>query len=308
MFKKVKAKLISYIDQAVDRRIDGTVDRKIEQILPVLAQLVDFHNSPEEKHQSYYDRTRNLEELKKRFLNNGIPVEEMDIDINDFENWLDSFPALQKHYSHMGDVVIEKCLEHYLTYNRLNIRTEDIFIDIAACGSPWANILRNSGVKSYRLDMTYPKGIHGIDIGANAADTKLPSNFASVLALHCAFQCFMGDSDFLFIREANRILKKDGRLGIVPLYCDHTYFVLTSPYYDQQFVHIETGAKRVWRDDKYQEPFSRYYSPEVFAQRIFSELGNMKGKLLFVGNLGELLKKYPGQKVYCHFMFYGQKL
>ncbi len=300
MLSKIKAKLISYIDQ--------TVDRKIEQILPILSQLVDFQNSPEENHQSYYDRTRNLEELKKGFLDNGIPVEEIDIDIHDFENWLNRFPAVRKHYSDMGDVLIEKCVEHYLTYKCLDIKIGDTFIDIAASGSPWANILSNSGVESYRLDITYPKGIHGIDIGADAADTKLPNNFASVLALHCAFQCFMGDSDFLFIREAIRILKKNGRLGIVPLYCDNTCLVLTSPYCNQQLVNIEANAKRVWRDDKYNEPFSRYYSPEVFAKRIYAELENMKGKLFYIRNVYELLERYRGQKIYCHFMFYCEKL
>ncbi len=310
MLNRIKARLTRYIDQTVNKKlehIDQIVDKKLEQILPILSQLVDFQNSPAENHQSYYDVTRNLEELKKRFWDSGIPVEDIEIDVNDFEHWSDRFPGVRKHYSDMGDVVIEKCLEHYLTYKHLNIKTEDTFIDVAASGSPWAEILSNSGVKSYRLDIIYPKGVHGVNIGADAADTQLPDNFASVLALHCAFQCFVGDADFLFMREAVRILKKNGRLGIVPLYCDNTYLVLTSAYCDQQSVHIEPGAKRVWRDDQYKEPFSRYYSPEVFAKRIYAELANMNGTLFYFRNINELVERYSGQKIYCHFMFYCQK-
>jgi hypothetical protein len=301
MLTSIKTKLKQYIER--------TVDKKIEQTLPILYQLVDFRSSPQEDRQPYYERTRNPTELRKRFINCGIPVEEIDVNIEDFENWLTKFPEIRKHYSDSEDVTIEKCLEHYLTYKHLNVTEDDVFIDIAASGSPWANILSNLGVKSYRLDITYPKGIHGINIGADAADTKLPNNFASILALHCAFECFMGDADLLFIREANRILRNGGRLGIVPLYCDDTYLVLTSPYCDQRLVSIEPGAKRVWRDDKHKEPFSRHYSPEVFAKRIYSELGNnVKGKLLYIGNIDELVERYKGQRIYCNFMFYWQKL
>lgn len=300
MFSNIKAKLLGYIDQAINR--------KIEQMLPILSQLMDFQNSPEEDRQSYYERIRNPEELKKRFINTGILVGEIDIDIEDFKNWLANFPEIRQHYSDMGDVTIEKCLEHYLTYKYLNITQRDIFIDIAASQSPWTNILNNAGVKSYRLDISYPKGIHGVNIGADAADTKLPDNFASVLALHCAFECFMGDTDFLFIREANRILRNNGRFGIVPLYCDDIHLVLTSPFCDQRLVSIEPEAKRVWRDDKYKEPFSRHYSPEVFAKRIYSELGNMKGKLFYIRNINQLAEVYKGQRIYCYFMFYCQKV
>lgn len=249
MLRKIKTRLKNYVDY--------TIDKKIEQILPILAQLIDFQSSPEEDRQSYYDRTRNPVELKERFIKAGIPVEEVEVDIEDFKNWLTKFPEVKQYYSDRGDVVIEKCLEHYLTYKHLNVTEDDVFIDIAAAGSPWASILNNAGVKSYRLDLAYPQGIHGLNIGTDTADTKLPADFASILSLHCAFECFMGDADFLFIREANKILKNKGRLAIIPLYCDDIYLVLTSPYCNQQSITIEPDAKRVWRDDKYKAPFSR---------------------------------------------------
>ena len=151
----------------------------------------------------------------------------------------------------MGDVFIEKCLEHYLTYLHLNISEGDIYIDVASGGSPWAGILNARGGegaevrgqknrgrrqgrgRAYRLDLSFPKGTKGIDIGADAGDTKLPDSFASVLSSQCAYECFMGDADILFVEEASRILDKKGRYGIASLYLSDIHFVSTSPYCNQ---------------------------------------------------------------------------
>ena len=159
-------------------------------------------------------------------------------------------------------------------------------------------------VRAYRLDLSYPDGIRGINIGADAGDTKLPDNFASVLSLQCAYECFMGEADVKFVREASRILNDSGRYGIVPLYLEDEYFVSTSPFCDQSEVKIEPGAKKVWRDDEYRVPFSRHYSPEAFFRRIYSAIPkDMEGKVLYFGNLDEVMEKYPGQRIYCFFMF-----
>lgn len=55
-------------------------------------------------------------------------------------------------------------------------------------------------------------------------------------------------------------------------------------------------------------PFSRHYSPESSAGRIYSQIpGGMEGKVLYFGNLKEVMEKYPGQCVYCFFMFVSEK-
>ncbi len=209
----------------------------------------------------------------------------------------------------MSDIFIEKCLEHYLTFRYLNISAGDVYIDIASSGSPWAGILNKRGREAYRLDLSFPKGINGNDIGADAGDTKLPTDFASVLSLQCAYECFMGDADILFIEEASRILDRKGRYGIVPLYLADVHFVSTSPYCNQEYVTIEAEAKRVWRDDEYKAPFSRHYSPESFSERIYSRIPpEMEGKILYFNNLDEVMRHYPGQRVYCFFMFLCEKI
>ena len=298
-FQQVKVKLKTLIDR--EKNCFKNRNSLIE------AQLGQFENCSAEERQSFYDENRNYYEFKERLIELGVPVKDIEIDINDFEMWRKMNPAMENSYKRLGDVFIEKLLEHYLTYTLLEIKVGDVFIDVAASGSPWADTLSERGIESYRLDLSYERGINGRDIGANASDTKLPDNFASVLTLHCAYECFMGDADRLFIKEAERILKNNGRFAIVPLYFDPIYLILTSPYCDQGEVIIDPGAKKVWRDDKYKAPFSRHYSPEVFVKRIYSKLNTLKGQLYFVNNIGEIQQAYPDQKVYCYFTFVGRK-
>ena len=308
--------VITWVKGKVRSRIANLVKAEVEKAMEyMLPQLIEFQNSPKEHRQSYFDHTKDAfgnrglyAGLKDRLLAIGIPVEEVDIDISDFERWLDDFSEIKKYYQNMGDVFVEKCLEHYLAFRHLKIANDDVYIDIAAAGSPWADILNKRGLKSYRLDLAYPEGIHGINIGADAGNTKLPDAFASVLSAHCAYECFMGDADIRFVGEAARILNEKGRYGIVPLYLDDIYFVATSPYCNQQDVIIESEAKRVWRDDEYKVPFSRHYSPESFKRRIYSSIpDSMTGKVLYFRNLTDVMEHYQGQRIYCFFMFYCEK-
>jgi hypothetical protein len=278
MIGRVKRKITSKISNI----LRSAVRSEIENALPIISQLIEFQNSAKEDRQSFYDHTKDplgsigfYEGLKDRLLSAGVPVKPVDVDIPDFERWLNDFPEVGRHYEKMGDVFIEKCLEHYLTYRYLNISSGDVYIDVASSGSLWAEVLnsrteirghpgemrsavvnefhragrsevggRRSGVKAYRLDLSYPEGIRGIDIGADAGDTKLPEGFASVLSLQCAYECFMGDADIRFVEEANRILNKKGRYGIAPLYLADIHFVSTSPYCNQAEVGRQKSEVR----------------------------------------------------------------
>lgn len=303
------------LDGHIANLVRAAVKQEMEDILLLIPQLIEFQNSSKEDRQSYYDLTKNplgnlslYSKLKDRLLAVGIPVEEVDIDLSDFEHWLEAFPEIRKYYESMGDVRVEKCLEHYLAFRHLNISKNDVYIDIAASESPYASILNKKGLKAYRLDLIYPRGIHGIDIGADASSTELPDGFATAMSAHCSYECFMGDADIRFLSEADRILNRKGRYGIIPLYLDDTYFISTSPYCNQKDIKIESEARKVWRDDKYRVPFSRHYSPEAFQKRIYSNLPkNMKGKVLYFRNLRDVIKHYQGQIIYCFFMFHCEK-
>lgn len=302
----------SKVKSRISRFINSEVQKSLEFMIP---QLLQFRNSPEKERQSYHDHTKDalgnvalFAQLKSRLTDAGVPVDEIEVDIADFEQWLSDFPAINKYYRKLGDIHIEKCMEHYLAYRFLHITKNDLYIDIAALGSPWAENLNKRGIKSYRLDLIYPTGLHGINIGADAGDTKLPDAFATVLSAQCAYECFMGDGDIRFVKEAARILKSGGRYGIVPLYVDNDYYILTSPYCNQNELTTDPHSKKVWREDSFQIPFSRHYSPEAFYKRVFSAIpANMSGKILYFKNLPDIMKQFDGQKLYCFFMFCCQK-
>lgn len=312
LLKRIKTR----IRERILNLVRAEVQREVSKIMVLLPQILEFENSPPDKKQSYYDRSKAplenfeyFEEIREELLKLGVTVEDVYIEISDFEQWLQEYPEIKLNYENMEDVHIEKCLEHYLSYRYLSMASSEVFIDVAAAGSPYSDILRNRlGIKSYRLDLCYPKGIHGHNIGADAGHTALPSNFASSLALHCAYECFMGDADIRFVREASRLLKPNGRYLIVPLYLDATYFISTSPYCDQKKVIIDPEALRVWRDDGYRVPFSRHYSPKAFFERIYSKIPNdMIGKIYFIRNLSDVMRWFENQRIYCYFMFYCEK-
>jgi SAM-dependent methyltransferase len=289
--------------------IRSEVCRAMAEILP---SALEFQNSPPDMRQSYYDHTKdpinNLDTylaLKERLKQAGVGVEDFVLDVADFRQWLSSYPEINAVYRGMSDVYIEKCLEHYLSYTHLGLSSRDTFIDIAAAESPFSRVLRHRiGLDAYRLDLSYPKGVHGRDIGADAGATGLPEGFATALALQCSYECFMGDADIRFIQEAARILKPGGRYVIVPLYLDNAYFISTSPYCNQDGVVIDPGALKVWRDDPYRVPFSRHYSPESFIERIYEHLPEqMTGTIYFISNLPDVWQQFKGQRIYCYFLF-----
>ncbi len=282
----------------------------------IARQLEDFAASGPEHRQSAMERSGRPGEnlayflgLRDRLAAAGVPVIDTEVDQADFDGWRSRFPGIAAFYRPAGDVFVEKCLEHYLVLRHLNLGVGDIYIDVAAAESPWAEALAGQGVRAHRLDLNYQQGIHGIDIGADACDCGLPDGFATALSLQCAFECFMGDSDTRFIQEAGRILAPGGRLAIVPLYLEDTHFITTSPLVDQDRICIDPGARRVWRDDRYPEPFARMYSPVAFLERIWHRLpADLEAQILFFTNLDELMRHYRGQRIYCFFMLLAKKV
>jgi len=291
--------------------------RRATRMVYVMPQLAKRACSSAESKQSFHDYSkrplenyRYFKDLRDDLESRGVIVEDITVDVHHFEQWLQMFPELLAHYQHYQDVFIQKCLEHYHSYQFLNLGSAETFIDVAAAGSPYAEVLsKRSNADYYCLDLCDPPGIHGNCIGADAGDTKLPDDYADAIALHCAYECLMGDADIRFTKEAARILKPGGSFLIAPLYLDATYFIATSPYCNQREIIVDQGALKVWRDDSYQVSFSRHYSPDGFYRRIFSQLPeNLAGKVFFVKNLPDLMAHFKGQRIYCYFLFFAQKV
>lgn len=282
-----------------------------DEWLLLLPQLMQFQQSKPEDRQSFYDHTKDpvgdrpvFVRIRERLSAAGVPVEDVDVDIPAFKQWLTEFHEMPAFYRKLQTPTIQKCLEHFMVHRLLDIKPGDVYLDIAASGSPWARFLRQRGIEAYRLDLDYPKGIHGIDIGADAANTGLPAGFATALSAQCAYNCFMGNADVRFLAEASRLLRPGGRCAIIPLCLDDTYFVTRSPFMLVPNFVSDPESRCVWRDDEHRVPFSRHYSPEAFASRIMSQLpADLEGRVLFLRNLVDVGREFPGERLYGYFMF-----
>jgi len=321
--KRIRARLAAIAAEEARRVVDPAVANAVRkcqaETLRIASQLDQFHQSPPEDRQSFHDHTMHPSRdrdvyppLRDRLARAGVGVEDVELDVDGFRKWMGTFPELVDYYRRQGkpmaDVVVEKCLEHYLSSQCLQVRSGEVFVDVAAAGSPYVELLRARGVEAYKLDMGYPAGRDGVRIGADACHTGLPDGFASALASHCAFECFQGDADTRFVTEAGRILDEHGRYAILPLYVESTHAICTSPYCCQDTVTVDEGARRIWREDVFHIPFNRIYSPESFHRRVHAHVpDDMHGKVLFVRNLDELMQRYPDQRLYCFFVYYCRK-
>ena len=237
-----------------------------------------------------------------------MPVDEIRVDPADFEAWRGANSDLDRFYRPFGDMRIEKCLEHYLVDRIIDLAPGDRYIDVASAGSPWATILRRRRVEAYRLDLIYPAGISGMDIGGCATAYRAARRVRDRALDPVRLRVFHGEIDLRFLHEAARVLAPGGRLAVLPLYLDDAYFLLRSPYALPPAGSDEPDATVVWRDDRFRAPYSRHYSPEAFARAIYERLPpELDARVYAVSNLEELMQMHPDQRIYCFYVLHATK-
>ena len=199
----------------------------------------------------------------------------------------------------------EKLLEHWIAADVLGLmeyKDNDIYIDIAAANSPWAQKLRErKGVDSYAIDLC--------EIGQNykhlpyyrtedATHTSFADACVKGASLQCAYEMFMKDDDINLINEVARILKPGGKIIILPLYMHTHYCAYASPDYFGKGYN-DPLAKEYVRLDLYGIPSSRKYDAKNLKHRILDhvEAAGMHYKLHALRNKSEF-----GTNIYCHFI------
>jgi hypothetical protein len=309
MWRKLKQKLKKRLKNFIAAMVNEVLQEDLDRHLQITRQMEEFRSAPASMLASTIETQTTIPDLLRQIKNCAIPLRLERIDRNDFENWRKEYYLLDEQYKGNGDTAVEKILEHYLSMKYLPVIAGEMVIDMAAAGSKFAELLtKKSGKACYKLDLSYPPGIYSNQIGADVSHTGLPDSFADVLTFHCAFECLQGDADILFVSEAERILKKGGRWGIVPLYLDYRHFVKLGPKNDHRTVKLAENESWVWRDDTFLTcSFSRHYSPESFTRRILSRCGGFDCEIIHFTNIEELKRFYPGQRIYCHFLFRAQK-
>ena len=203
------------------------IAREIKEVL-----LWDYYyaalRSPKTK--SVPPRHTQWEGIIKELKNKGFNVIDFKVNLSDYKEYINNaeyhkFPLYRRWMDFP-----EKSLEHYLAAKFLGLSKNDIYIDIGNAKSPTPQIYHKLyGCTSYRQDLIFPKKVNGDTIGGDAGNMPVEDGFATKMALHCSFEHFEQDADIRFIKEANRVLRKNGRLCIVPLYLSDKYAIITDP-------------------------------------------------------------------------------
>lgn len=203
-----------------------------------------------------------------------------------------------------GPVWDEKLLEHWIAAERLGLQTyrpDDTYVDIAAGGSPWAQILRSHlGMNAYAIDLEVSNTYRSLPYyrQENATATTFPDQSVKGASLQCAFEMFMRDDDTNLLRELARILKLGGKAVISPLYMHTHYCAYATPeYYGKG--KSDPLAKEYVCFDWNGIPSARFYDVSQLKKRVLDPIENlgMKYQLLALRNQTDL-----GKGIYCHFI------
>ena len=253
------------------RQLQGTWVRR---------QVSRSGGNPRRGHISYDDITEDL-------LQHGVSVAEYAVNTDGFEAYVGEAGYARRSYYEGGHEhgAREKYLEHFVSLALMAPKPGQVLIDVASMNSPFSEITAELfDLETYRQDLMYPEGKIGRQIGGDAASMPIPDQFADHLTLHCSFEHFEGDSDSRFIREAERVLKPGGKLCILPLYTSRIYAHQGHARGWRSFrAPFETGDV-VYVADQWGPPYARFYNAAALAERVLSNLGNLRLQILRVTN------------------------
>ena len=81
------------------------------------------------------------------------------IDTAAFRRYVERADYPRAYRETFGELFIEKALEHFVSLELMAVGPDDVFVDIASCSSPFADIVERLGhCTAYRQDLDFPPG------------------------------------------------------------------------------------------------------------------------------------------------------
>jgi SAM-dependent methyltransferase len=234
-----------------------------------------------------------------------LSIQPLSIDLPSFQKYVADAEYGQRYPGYYAGNLPEKSLEHYVALNLLDLRPDEVFIDLASEHSPVPEIFaRLTGARAYSQDIMYPDGIHDRRIGGDACSMPVPDGFAHKAALTCSLEHFETDGDIRLFSELFRVLRPGGRVVVVPFYLFTEPAVQTDPE-----LSVPAGVEfdpesTVYCAKGWGNRHGRFYSPASFQERI---AGPMAGKFRFeVFHLVNATQVDP--TIYARFAFAAVRL
>jgi len=263
-----------------------------------------FHRWRARRGTDYRGPTRQeLQDIEHRLQALGFPCADLVVDLSEFADFVRhaGFPA-DYHGGIAGGVYHEKLLEHFVAWSLLRLAAPDAspYVDVAACTSPWAKLLRGKGIEAYAIDLKVPGEFSMLDYyrQEDATRTSFADGSIGSVSLQCAYEMFSGSDDIALLHEIARILRPGGRAVISPLYMHtHPCYYQTPEHYGK--AHGDTDAVAYVRRDTWGVPASRKYSPETLLSRVLDNARrcNLEPRLFVLRNSSDI-----AEGIYLHFV------
>lgn len=281
----------------------------IKEILSILAEEIFLLSSRVRHHDADQYIQPDLAELsaiEEALCELGVEMIDYYVDVDDLKFFSSNLSFPTDYFGGPeGNFWDEKILEHYIAWRLLALgefgSRQKKYVDIAACDSPWAYMLRSiEGINAYAIDLKLSDRYRHLDYykEENATHTTFKNASVHGASLQCAFEMFQYNDDIKLLKELSRILAPGGKAVIAPFYMHSHYCSYSSPenwgrgYSDPAAKeYIEMNTRRV--------PSSRKYDPEQFSKRILSTIRQtgMTAKVSVLRNAKDI-----SPNIYCHFI------
>lgn len=223
---------------------------------------------------------------------------------NDFKTWVNKY--FSDWQNHFNDIQYKKLIEFYTTHTLLEPRPNDVFMDAAGGSYTYLNslqcktrIVQDINI-SDEFKARFGKEIEYIE--SNASKIGLPNESVDKISSHHSFEHFQADSDILFIKEVQRLLRVNGKCCIIPIFIANRYVDLTDTF---TFKKFDVRSRRVI-DPTATIPggktcgnYARIYDLKAFQKRVINNINMTKFKVI-VAELqldGEIV---PDLTLECH--------
>jgi hypothetical protein len=246
-----------------------------------------------------------LASIEADLIRLGVTLADYTVDIQQFTDFYQNagFPT-EYHGGIDSGVWYEKLLEHFIADDLLglsDLTPDQTYIDVAACASPWARLLREKrGIKAFAIDLEVPEAYRSLEYYSqqDATATEFSESSIQAASLQCAYEMFRDEDDVMLIKEAARIMSPGGKVVILPLYMHTHYCAYATPEYWGRG-YTDPLAKEYVNLTALGVPSSRKYDPAMLVQRVLQEIrdNGMDYRLHVLRNKLEI-----GHDVYCHFI------
>ena len=149
-----------------------------------------------------------LDWVQRQMAERGFRIQEWDVApfVGGFSEYI-KLPEYSGSYREYGgkDVCsfLEKALEHFVSIKITRPASGQVFMDVGSCVSVVPDLLRRYyGCDCYVQDLDFRPGVHGWNIGSNAAEIPLPVSILDGMTLQCTYEHFEGNADSQFIRNS----------------------------------------------------------------------------------------------------------